>query len=599
MSDGSDRRSALAEAARLLPYARPHRALFLLTLLWSVSLAVIDVPVPFFLKRVIDAVLRRHEHLALLGRDLPPRQFLFAIFLCLAVIAVAKGLLLYAQRIASETMGQRMIYALRMDLYRHLQSLSMPFFKSASTGRIMLRFMGDINAVLDMITDGFLRALMDTITFVVVTGVILALDWRLALVVLSILPFYALTFVRLSPALRRTGREARKERSALSGNLQEKIAGRAVVKAFHQEAAEEDLAGAQTGRLRDWLVEKARIGGRLNAFANVAVALGGALVLWLGGNAVLDERMTKGGLMAFYALAAMLFPPLRRLARTNETYQASRVSLERIIDFLDETEPLKEREGTKELRVTRGSVRLEEVRFSYVPGVPVLRGIDLSVDGGQVVALVGPNGAGKTTLLSLLPRFIDPDGGRVLIDGQDLREVRLVSLRRTIGLVAQEPFLFSGTIEDNIRYGRPGATEVEIWEAARVANAFDFVRALPEGFRTQVGERGQRLSGGQIQRIALARAVINNPPILLLDEATSAVDAESEALIREALLRLMEGRTTFVIAHRLSTVRRADRILVMEEGRIVEEGRHEVLLRRESLYARLCKEQLFMEAIPT
>ncbi len=599
MSDGSDRRSALAEAARLLPYARPHRALFLLTLLWSVSLALIDVPIPFFLKRVIDAVLRRHEHLALLGRDLPPRQFLFAIFLCLAVIAVAKGLLLYAQRIASETMGQRMIYALRMDLYRHLQSLSMPFFKSASTGRIMLRFMGDINAVLDMITDGFLRALMDTITFVVVTGVVLALNWRLALVVLSILPFYALTFVRLSPALRRTGREARKERSALSGNLQEKIAGRAVVKAFHQEAAEEDLAGAQTGRLRDWLVEKARVGGRLNAFANVAVALGGALVLWLGGNAVLDEQMTKGGLMAFYALAAMLFPPLRRLARTNETYQASRVSLERIIDFLDETEPLKEREGTKELRVTRGSVRLEEVRFSYVPGVPVLRGIDLSVDGGQVVALVGPNGAGKTTLLSLLPRFIDPDGGRVLIDGQDLREVRLVSLRRSIGLVAQEPFLFSGTIEDNIRYGRPGATEEEIWEAARVANAFDFVRALAEGFRTQVGERGQRLSGGQIQRIALARAVINNPPILLLDEATSAVDAESEALIREALLRLMEGRTTFVIAHRLSTVRRADRILVMEEGRIVEEGRHEVLLRRESLYARLCKEQLFMEAIST
>src|SRR5467141_3753561 len=418
-------RSALDEAARLLPYARPHRGLFLATLAVSLALAVIDVPLPFFLKKVIDAVLRRHEHLALLGRDLPPRQFLFAIFLCLAVIAVAKGLLLYAQRIASETMGQRMIYALRMDLYRHLQSLSMPFFKSASTGRIMLRFMGDINAVLDMITDGFLRALMDGITIATVACVILALNWRLALVVMSVLPFYALTFVRFSPALRRTGRKARHERVALSGTLQEKIAGRVVVKAYHQEAAEEALVESQTARLRDWLIEKARIGGKLSALANVAVAIGGALILWIGGNDVLNDRMTKGGLMAFYALAAMLFPPLRRLARTNETYQAARVSLDRILDFLEESEPLKERQGVEELRVIAGRVRFEGVRFSYLPGVPVLRGIDLDVEGGQVIALVGPNGAGKTTLLSLLPRFIDPDGGRVLIDGQDLREVTL------------------------------------------------------------------------------------------------------------------------------------------------------------------------------
>jgi ABC-type multidrug transport system fused ATPase/permease subunit len=600
MSTSADRpaRGALEEISRLLPYARPHRVVFLLTLVCTAALATVDVPIPFFLKRVIDAVLRGHEHLVLFGVDLPPRQFLFAIFLCLVAIAAVKGLLLYVQRIASESMGQRMIYELRIDLYRHLQSLSMPFFKNASTGRIMLRFMGDIGAVLDMVTDGFLRALMDTVTIIVVVAVILHLNVRLALAVLSILPFYGLTFLHLSPAMRRVGREARAERSALSGNLQEKIAGQAVVKAFRQEVAEESLVSAQTARLRDRLMDKARLGGRLGALANVAVGLGGALVLWLGGLAVLNESMTKGGLMAFYALAAMLFPPLRRLARTNETYQASRVSLERILDFLDETRPLQEREGARELRVTRGSVRLEGVRFSYVPGAPVLRDIDLEVEGGQVVAMVGPNGAGKTTLLSLLPRFIDPDGGRVLIDGQDLREVTLGSLRRSIGLVTQDPFLFSGTIEENIRYGKPGATEEEIREAARVANAFDFICALPDGFKAQVGERGQRLSGGQVQRIVLARAIINNPPILLLDEATSAVDAESEALIREALMRLMEGRTTFVIAHRLSTVRRADRILVMDAGRIVEEGRHDDLILRNGLYARLCKEQIFVEGIP-
>lgn len=588
---------AWAEIRRLLPYARPHRVLFGATLLVCVGLSVIDVPIPFFLKRVIDGVLRHHESLRIFGLDLPPRQFLLVIFASLAGLAATKGLLTYLQRTASEKMGQRMIYDFRLDLYRHLQSLSMPFFRSASTGRIMLRFMGDINAVLDMITDGFLRALMDTITILAVATVILALNWKLSLVVMSVLPFYALTFLKLSPALRRTGRMARRERSALSGTLQEKIAGRLVVKAYHQEAAEEALVESQTARLRDWLIEKARVGGKLTALANVAVAVGGALVLWIGGNHVLNGEMTKGGLMAFYALSAMLFPPLRRLARTNETYQAARVSLDRILDFLDQTALLKEQDGTKDLKVTRGEVVFEDVRFSYVPGVPVLRGISIEIPRGQVVALVGPNGAGKTTLLSLLPRFIDPDGGRVLIDGRDLREVTLLSLRRQIGIVTQEPFLFSGTVEENIRYGRPGATEDEVWQAARVANAFDFISSFPLGFRTEVGERGQRLSGGQIQRIALARAVINNPPILILDEATSAVDAESERSIREALLRLMQERTVLVIAHRISTVQRADRILVMEGGLIVEEGRHDTLYLKNGPYRRICSEQLLLERI--
>ena len=588
---------AWAEIRRLLPYARPHRALFAATLAVSVALSVIDVPVPFFLKKVIDAILKHHESLTLFGLDLEPRQFLRVIFASLVGLALAKGILIYLQRTASEKIGQRMIYELRLDLYRQLQSLAMPFFKNASTGRIMLRFMGDISAILDMITDGFLRALMDATTILTVAIVILVLNWKLALVVMSVLPFYALTFLKFSPALRLTGRMARNERSALSGTLQEKIAGRIVVKAYHQERAEEALVESQTARLRDWLIKKARIGGKLAALANVAVAIGGALVLWIGGNEVLNDRMTKGGLMAFYALAAMLFPPLRRLARTNETYQSARVSLDRILDFFDTTEPLKERDGTNELRVMRGDVRFEDVRFSYVPGVPVLRGINLEIRGGQVVALVGSNGAGKTTLLSLLPRFIDPDSGSVRIDGQDLREVTLASLRRQIGIVTQEPFLFSGTIEENIRYGRPRATEEEVWQAAKVANAFDFITSLPRGFRTEVGERGQRLSGGQIQRIALARAVINNPPILILDEATSAVDAESDRLIREALLRLMQGRTVFVIAHRVSTVQRADRILVMDAGQIVEEGRHEALYLKNGLYTRICREQLLLERV--
>jgi ABC-type multidrug transport system fused ATPase/permease subunit len=567
------------------------------TLLASMALAVVDIPIPFFLKKVIDSVLHSKQPVTLVGFQLSARDFLLVIFISLAVIAVSKGLLLYLQRIVSETMGQRMIYELRMDLYRHLQSLSMPFFRSASTGRIMLRFLGDISAVLDMITDGFLRALMDGITIAAVTCVILLLHWKLALAVLCVLPFYAFTFLRLSPALRQTGRMARHERSELSGNLQEKIAGAAVVKAFNQEKTEEVLVEAQTGRLRDSLLKKARVGGKLSALAHVTIAIGGALVLWIGGNAVLNGTLTKGGLMAFYALAAMLFPPLRRLAKTNETYQSARVSLDRILDFLDETKPMQERSGSKELAVSRGNVHFEKISFSYVPGIPVLSDIDLEVEGGHVVALVGPNGAGKTTIVSLLPRFLDPDEGRVVIDGQDVRDVTLSSLRRQIGIVTQETFLFSGTIGENIRYGRPDATEEEVREAATVANALDFILALPDGFASSVGERGQHLSGGQIQRIALARAVLGNPPILILDEATSAVDTDSESLIKEALARLMQGRTTFVIAHRISTVRRADRIVVMDGGKIVEEGRHEALLRKRGFYARFCEEQLTLSDV--
>ena len=596
--DDAPDRGAIAELRWLLPYARRHSGLFALALASSVALAVIDIPLPFFLKRVIDAVLAHHQTNFLLGMQLQPRDFLLAIFLCLMSIALAKGGLLYFQRTISETVGQRMMFELRSDLYGQLQSLSMSFFRSSSTGRLMLRLLGDITAVLDMVTDGFLRALMDFVTILAVVIVIFSLHWKLALVVLAGVPFYVFAFVRLSPELRAMGRQARKERSALSGNLQEKIAGAAVVKAFHQENAERELMEAQTGRLRDRLIEKARIGGRLTALAHVAIALGGALVLWMGGNAVLDGALTKGGLMAFYTLSVMLFPPLRRLAKTNETYQSARVSLDRILDFFDDTKPLMEARGSAELTISRGDVRFEHVSFSYVPEAPVLDDFDLAVEGGQLVALVGPNGAGKTTVLSMLPRFLDPDSGRVLVDGQDVGAVALSSLRRQVGIVTKETYLFSGTIEDNIRYGRPSATPEEVAAAARAANALEFVEALPDGFQTDVGERGQRLSAGQIQRIALARAILMNPPVLILDEATSAVDSESEAQIQEAIARLTDGRTTFVIAHRASTVKRADRILVMNRGTIVEDGRHQQLLAQGGLYARFFAENAFSPDLP-
>lgn len=586
-------RSHLEEISRLAPYARRHVVLLGVALFVSVLLAVIDVPVPFMLKHVIDAVLKQHHLQSFLGIPLDPQQFLLGIFITLAVLALLKGALVYLQRTVGETIGQRMVFELRLDLYRHLQSLSMRWFKEARTGKLMLRLMGDINAVLDMITDGYLKTLMDAVTILAVVIAIFTVNWKLSLIVLVAMPVYAGAFLSLNPRLRKSGRDARRERSALSGHLQEKIAGAAIVKAFAQEEAESDRVERQTGRLRDRLIEKARWGGILNGVANTTVALGAAMVLWIGGQEVLAGTMTKGSLMAFYGLSAMLFPPLRRLARTNETYQASRVSLDRILDFFDETQPFQEHAGGEPLRVTKGQVSFEDITFAYRQDQPVLDRITLHVNGGETIALVGSNGAGKTTLISQLLRFLTPDSGKVSIDGQDIQTVDIHSLRRQIGVVTQETILFSGTILDNIRYGHPQATDDQVREAARTANAYDFIMGLPDGFNTDVGERGQRLSGGQLQRIALARAILADPPLLVLDEATSAVDAESEALIQEALGRLTQGRTVFVIAHRMSTVRRSDRIVVMEHGRIVESGRHDELLEKNGSYRRLFAEQLF------
>jgi subfamily B ATP-binding cassette protein MsbA len=590
--DEERERGQWEQLSRLVPYVRRYPGLVALTFGVSLMLAVIDVPVPFMLKHLIDATLTRHT-VTFMGHAVAPERFLLGIFAMLAGLALAKGALVYMQRMASETIGQHMVFEMRLDLYRHLQSLSMPWFRQARTGKLMLRLIGDIKAVLDMITDGYLRALMDSVTVLAVVVAIFVVNWHLALIVLAAMPIYIATFLGLNKRLRKSSRAARRERSALSGHLQERIAGAAMVKAFAQEEAESGRVEERTGRLRDRLIEKARWGGLLSAVANTTVALGAALVLWIGGREVLARTMTKGSLMAFYALSSMLFPPLRRLAKTNETYQGSRVSLDRILDFLDDTTPYQERSEGPPLDIARGDVTFDNVSFAYVPGKPVLEGVTLQFRAGETVALVGANGAGKTTLLQHLLRFLTPDCGRVLVDGHDIQHVDLRSLRRQIGVVPQETIMFSGSIMDNIRYGCPDATDEEVCEAARLANAYDFIMALPDAFATEVGERGQRLSGGQLQRVALARTVLANPRILVLDEATSAVDAESEALIQEALTRVTSGRTTFIIAHRMSTVRHADRIVVMDHGRIVEDGRHDDLLARNGTYRRLFADQLF------
>jgi subfamily B ATP-binding cassette protein MsbA len=399
------------------------------------------------------------------------------------------------------------------------------------------------------------------------------------------------TFYSYRSRLRIASIDLQARKAIVSGTLQERLSGIRVVQSFTREKTEDRRLFSQARDVFDRTLQRASLGGQLNAIATAMTGVGMASIVWFGCTKFLAGQLSSGAFVEFYALMGFLYGPLRDLSDVGETIQGALGALDRIFGLLSTPTAVEEKPGAIALPRCTGHVRFEHVSFAYRQGEAVLHDVDFEAQRGQVIAVVGPSGSGKTTLVHLILRFYDPTSGRILIDGYDIADATLFSLRQQIGIVSQDPFLFSGTIEENIGYGRKHASHEEVIAAAKAANAHEFIITLPEGYRTEVGERGVRLSGGQKQRIAIARAILRDPAILILDEATSSVDSKSENLIQSALDNLMLGRTTFIVAHRLSTIMKADVILVMEEGRIIETGRHAELLVKGGLYASLCREQ--------
>ena len=565
---------------RILNYVKPYKQILAAALLCTVLAAAGNLYLPWIIKDMVDKVLSEKDSM-----------MLNLIALSIVVIFIARGIFYYGQNYLMSYVGQHVVIDIRTEVFKKLQRLSMAFYDKNKTGTIMSYVTNDVNALqgamventIELVTEGFI--LIGSICAMVY------LDWKLTVVTFCTFPIVLWFMDFFGKKIRSSGGQIQEATADITSVLQESVSSARVVKSFVREGYEIERFEKENEANFAANMRNAKYMATLTPVIELVAALGVTVILWYGGHNVIDGATTAGSLIAFLVYAVNISNPIKRVTRTIGNIQKALAAAERVFNVMDLPEEVRNLPGATVLPPVRGDIVFEHVSFAYNTGEEVLHDVSFEVKPGQVIGLVGPSGAGKSTIASLLPRFYDVTGGRITVDGTDIKAVTLDSLREQVGIVPQETLLFNGSVYDNIKYGRLDATEAEIIDAAKAANAHEFILNLPKGYETQLGDRGVNVSGGQRQRIAIARAILKNPRILILDEATSALDTESERLVQEALDRLMVGRTSFAIAHRLSTIKNADRILVLEDGKLVEDGNHEQLMAMDGLYAHLYKIQ--------
>jgi ABC-type multidrug transport system fused ATPase/permease subunit len=574
---------------------RPRRrtlAFIFVTML--VQMAMI-LAAPWPLKIVIDSVIGTHRQfhwinaiLTMLGSK---THIAAAAGIATVVIAAAAGAAMYVGNYLTESLSQSIGNDLRLRLYQQLQRLSLAYYDSNRVGAILSTLTSDVQTIQSFASVSTLNIVTNTLTVAGIVVVMFLCRWDFTLIALAVVPFLAIFVLRVNKAIRNAVKEVRTQQSELVATMQEGLQTIQVVQAYGREDLQEQQVRRATAQTMTAWLRARRKSSLLAPVISFAVAMCTGLVLWRGSLLIMAGVMTVGALTIFLAYLARFFQPVRDLAQMTNTVAQVAVALERVRAVTEADKVIPERPGAQDAPPLRGEIVFSHVAFGYKPEVPVLRDITFTVSPGQMVGVVGPTGGGKSTVVSLIPRFRDPDAGQITIDGVDVRDYKLRGLRSQIGFVLQDTVLLRGTIRSNIAFGRPDATDEQVVRAAELANAHDFITRMPEGYDTLVGDRGSTLSGGQRQRIGIARALIRDNPILILDEPTAALDAESEHLVVEALGRLMQGRTVITIAHRLSTLRSADKIVVVQDGVVSEEGSHDDLFELGGTYAQLCRLQ--------
>ncbi|WP_457802320.1 SAV1866 family putative multidrug efflux ABC transporter [Staphylococcus aureus] len=569
---------------RYLQFVKPYKYRIFATIIVGIIKFGIPMLIPLLIKYAIDGVINNHA----LTTDEKVHHLTIAIGIALFIFVIVRPPIEFIRQYLAQWTSNKILYDIRKKLYNHLQALSARFYANNQVGQVISRVINDVEQTKDFILTGLMNIWLDCITIIIALSIMFFLDVKLTLAALFIFPFYILTVYVFFGRLRKLTRERSQALAEVQGFLHERVQGISVVKSF----AIEDNEAKNFDKKNTNFLTRALKHTRWNAYSfaaiNTVTDIGPIIVIGVGAYLAISGSITVGTLAAFVGYLELLFGPLRRLVASFTTLTQSFASMDRVFQLIDEDYDIKNGVGAQPIEIKQGRIDIDHVSFQYNDNeVPILKDINLSIEKGETVAFVGMSGGGKSTLINLIPRFYDVTSGQILIDGHNIKDFLTGSLRNQIGLVQQDNILFSDTVKENILLGRPTATDEEVVEAAKMANAHDFIMNLPQGYDTEVGERGVKLSGGQKQRLSIARIFLNNPPILILDETTSALDLESESIIQEALDVLSKDRTTLIVAHRLSTITHADKIVVIENGHIVEKGTHRELIAKQGAYEHL------------